>query len=114
MGSAMLPESSAVDSWVGLIDCESFYASCEAVFDPKLFGQAVVVLSNNDGCIVALNRLAKQLGMTMGTPWFKVRDRARAANVHARSSNYELYGSMSARVMQIIASFAPRAGGLFH
>lgn len=87
---------------IALVDCESFYASCERVFDPSLDGKAIVVLSNNDGCVVAMNREAKALGIAMGTPWFKVEGFARAHGVVARSSNYELYGSLSARVMHII------------
>lgn len=87
---------------IALVDCESFYASCERVFDPSLEGKAIVVLSNNDGCVVAMNREAKALGIAMGIPWFKVEGFARAHGVVERSSNYELYGSLSARVMQII------------
>jgi len=92
--------------WVALVDCESFYASCEAVFDPTLRGQPIVVLSNNDGCVIALNRLAKARGAKMGTPWFEAKAWCEVAGIHARSSNYELYGSLSARVMQIIAQFS--------
>jgi DNA polymerase V len=90
---------------IALIDCESFYASCERVFDPKLDGKAIVVLSNNDGCVVALNREAKALDIPMGIPWFKLEGYARAAGVVAKSSNYELYGSLSARVMEIIGRY---------
>lgn len=96
------------DTWLALIDCESFYASCEAVFDPQLQGKPIVVLSNNDGCVVALNRLAKQRGIVMGTPWFQISAWAQLSGIYARSSNYELYGSMSARVMQIIGKFAAK------
>lgn len=84
---------------IALVDCESFYASCERVFEPALEGKPIVVLSNNDGCVVALNMEAKALNIPMGIPWFKLKGYAAAAGVIARSSNYELYGSLSARVM---------------
>ncbi|WP_331270918.1 hypothetical protein [Leucobacter chromiiresistens] len=84
---------------IALVDCESFYASCERVFEPSLYGRPVVVLSNNDGCVVAMSREAKALQVEMGAPWFKIKDWAASAGVVARSSNYELYGSLSARVM---------------
>lgn len=87
---------------IALVDCESFYASCERVFDPSLDGKAIVVLSNNDGCVVAMNREAKAHGIAMGTPWFKLEGYAKLHGIVARSSNYELYGSLSARVMHII------------
>ena len=59
---------------IALVDCESFYASCERVFDPSLSGRPVVVLSNNDGCVVAMSREAKALQVEMGAPWFKIKD----------------------------------------
>lgn len=91
---------------VALVDCESFYASCERVFNPALNGKPIVVLSNNDGCVVALNREAKQAGVKMGTPWFQISAWATRAGVIAQSSNYELYGALSARVMEIIGRFS--------
>lgn len=91
---------------VGLADCNSFYASCEAIFDPKLRGVALCVLSNNDGAVVAMSKEAKALGIKMGTPWFKLKHWAKAHNVQARSSNYELYGSISRRVHDIVAGYA--------
>lgn len=97
--------SSVAERQIALIDCESFYASCERVFDPTLDGKPIVVLSNNDGCVVALNREAKALDIPMGIPWFKLEGYAKAAGVIARSSNYELYGSLSARVMEIIGRY---------
>lgn len=97
---------SSAHDWIALIDCESFYASCERVFDPKLEGKAIVVLSNNDGCVVALNREAKAHGVPMGVPWFKLKGYAAAAGIIAKSSNYELYGSLSTRVMEIIGRYA--------
>lgn len=90
-----------------LADANSFYASCEKVFDPSLEGRPVVVLSNNDGCVVARNREAKELGIANGTPWFKIRDRAIHDGVVARSSNYELYASLSRRMMAVMAQFLP-------
>ncbi len=88
-----------------LIDCNNFYASCERVFQPKLEGQPIVVLSNNDGCVVARSNEAKALGIGMGVPFFQIRDVIRQHNVHYFSSNYQLYGDMSARVMDVLASF---------
>lgn len=84
---------------IALVDCESFFASCERVFDPKLNGAPTCVLSNNDGCVVAMSLEAKALGIPMGLPWFKLKGFAAANGVIARSSNYELYGSLSNRVM---------------
>ena len=91
---------------IAIVDCESFYASCERVFDPALRGRPVVVLSNNDGCVVAMSAEAKALDIPMGTPWFKLEAFARARNVIPKSSNYELYSSLSARVMEIIGRYA--------
>lgn len=92
---------------VALVDCESFYASCERLFAPKLEGRPVVVLSNNDGCVVAATVEAKDLDpKIMGKPWFQIKDWARANGVTARSSNYELYGDLSSRVMEVIGRHA--------
>lgn len=90
-----------------LADANSFFASCERVFDPKLANKPVVVLSNNDGCVVARSAEAKQLGIKEGTPWFSIRDEAQHAGVVARSSNYELYASLSARMMSVMSRFMP-------
>ncbi|GAA4366759.1 Y-family DNA polymerase [Paeniglutamicibacter cryotolerans] len=87
------------------MDVNNFYVSCERVFDPSLEGRPVVVLSNNDGCVVARSQEAKDLGIETGTPWFKVKPSAAAWNLVARSSNYELYGDMSARVMEVVGRF---------
>lgn len=100
------PVPGAAPKLIALVDCESFFASCERVFHPELAARPIVVLSNNDGCIVALNKEAKAVGMKMGTPWFQVRHAAETAGVVARSSNYELYGSLSNRVMRIIGEFS--------
>lgn len=98
-----------MDSYA-LIDCNSFYCSCEQVFDARLAARAIVVLSNNDGCVIARTPEAKALGIQMGEPWFQVRERidVRRHRVVVRSSNYALYGSMSRRVMEVISTFAPR------
>lgn len=94
-------------SSIALVDCVSFYASAERVFDPSLRDVPVVVLSNNDGCVVAADPLAKQLDPEiMGKPWFKIEGWCKAKGVVARSSNYELYGSLSARVSSILGRFS--------
>ena len=99
--------SPQIERMVALVDCESFFASCERVFDPTLSGKPVVVLSNNDGCVVAMSSEAKkEHRIPMGTPWFKLKNYANAHGVIARSSNYELYGSLSNRVMEIIGRHA--------
>ncbi len=92
---------------LALADCNTFYASCEKAFKPELLSRPVVVLSNNDGCVIALCKLAKQLGITMGVPHFQVKELCRVHGVVACSSNYELYGDMSARVMETLVEFAP-------
>ena len=91
-----------------LADCNNFYASCERVFDPSLRGRALVVLSNNDGCVVARSEEAKALGIGMGEPAFRHRDLFRRHGVVVCSSNYTLYDDMSRRVMTTLARFAPR------
>lgn len=88
------------------IDINSCYASCERILDPSLKNRPVVVLSNNDGCLVALSAEAKAMGYRLGDPWFKVRDQALARGVVARSSNYELYGDISSRVMAVLREYA--------
>ena len=87
----------------GLCDCDSFFASCERVFRPELYGKPVVVLSNNDGCIVAMTKEAKSLGLTRGIPFFQAKDIIQQNNVTVFSSNYTLYGDISNRVMQILS-----------
>jgi len=93
---------------LALVDCNNFYVSCERVFRPDLRETPVVVLSNNDGCVVSRSNEAKALGIRMGQPWFEVRAQAEAQGVLALSSNYALYGDMSNRVMQILAREVPR------
>lgn len=93
---------------VALVDCNNFYASCERVFRPDLRTSPIVVLSNNDGCVVARSEEAKQLGIGMAVPVFKVIETIKKHNVSVFSSNYTLYGDMSARVMNTLSSLVPR------
>jgi DNA polymerase V len=92
---------------VALVDCNNFYASCEAEFQPKLRGLALVVLSNNDGCVVARSPQAKAAGIRMGEPVFKIKHLIQQQNIQVFSSNYALYGDMSQRVMITLAQFSP-------
>lgn len=92
---------------LALVDCNNFYVSCERVFNPRLEGVPVGVLSNNDGCFVARSQELKDLGVAMGTPLFQVRDLVKRHRVRVLSSNYSLYGDMSARVMECLSGFAP-------
>ncbi|MCC5832327.1 MAG: Y-family DNA polymerase [Chlamydiales bacterium] len=94
-------------SSIALVDCNNFYASCERVFNPKLRGRPLVVLSNNDGCIVARSSEAKALGIPMGAPYFQWADFMRARDVVVCSSNYALYGDLSYRVMRTLERFNP-------
>ncbi|HDC4505346.1 TPA: Y-family DNA polymerase [Enterobacter kobei] len=91
-----------------LVDVNSFYASCETVFRPDLWGKPVVVLSNNDGCVIARSAEAKKLGIKMGDPYFKCKDYFRQHGVVCFSSNYELYADMSNRVMTTLEEMSPR------
>jgi DNA polymerase V len=92
---------------IALIDVNNFYVSCERVFNPKLENKPVVVLSNNDGCAISRSNEAKELGIKMGTPWFKLKEFAKQENVTALSSNYTLYLDMSHRVMTLLSKFSP-------
>ncbi|PWC48142.1 hypothetical protein TSA6c_17050 [Azospirillum sp. TSA6c] len=92
---------------IALVDCNNFYVSCERVFRPDLEGVPVGVLSNNDGCFVARSAELKALGVTMGQPLFEVRDLVRRHNVRVLSSNYALYGDLSARVTDCLRGFTP-------
>jgi len=92
---------------IALIDGNNFYVSCERVFQPELEGKPVVVLSNNDGCVVARSAEVKALGVPMGMPWFKLKDLAKQHGIIAKSSNYTLYGDMSQRMHSVIAQFSP-------
>jgi DNA polymerase V len=91
---------------IAIIDGNNFYVSCERVFQPSLNAKPVVVLSNNDGCVVARSNEAKLLGIKMGTPIFQIKDLIDSANVKVFSSNYELYGDMSARMMSCLYNFS--------
>lgn len=92
-----------------LVDCNSFYCSCETVFHPATRRRPVVVLSNNDGCAIAFNRKAKAIGFgEMCEPYYQIKDRIREHNVAVFSSNYALYDDMSKRVMEILTEFSPK------
>ncbi|WP_298997480.1 Y-family DNA polymerase [uncultured Tenacibaculum sp.] len=90
-----------------LVDCNNFYASCERVFNPRLNHKPIVVLSNNDGCVIARSNEAKALGVPMGAPAFEYKKLFEANNVNVFSSNYALYGDMSSRVMNLLSEFTP-------
>ena len=92
---------------IALVDCNNFYVSCERMFNPRLEGKPVVVLSNNDGCAVARSNEVKSLGIKMGEPWFKMEKIAKQHGIIAYSSNYSLYGDLSARVMSVLSDFSP-------
>ncbi|MFC3562900.1 Y-family DNA polymerase [Pedobacter jamesrossensis] len=90
-----------------LADCNNFYASCHRLFEPQYNGVPVVVLSNNDGCVIARSNEAKACGIAMGAPFFKIRDEIKKHNIAVFSSHYTLYGDISARVMTNLARFTP-------
>ena len=92
---------------IALVDCNNFYASCERVFRPDLNGKPIVVLSNNDGCVIARSNEAKDAGIPMGAAAFKYRSVFEENKIHVFSSNYALYGDMSARVMNLLSLYAP-------
>ncbi len=94
-------------SQFALVDGNNFYVSCERVFNPRLEGKPVVVLSNNDGCAVARSAEVKALGVKMGAPWFQMKDLARKHGIIALSSNYELYADLSNRMMSVLSRFSP-------
>ena len=89
---------------MGVVDCNNFYVSCERVFRPDLRREPVVVLSNNDGCIIARSNEAKAMGITMGQPFFQVRHLVDQHKLHVFSANFALYGDMSRRVMSVVRS----------
>lgn len=91
----------------GLVDCNNFYASCERLFQPKFRRKPIVVLSNNDGCVIARSNEAKALGIEMGAPLFKIRPLVQRHGIALFSSNFPLYGDISARVMQVIGGMTP-------
>ena len=92
---------------IALVDCNSFYVSCERLFNPKIRNKPVVVLSNNDGCIIARSNEAKSLGIKMGEPYFKAKEIILKNKVYVFSSNYSLYGDLSRRVMRTLKRFNP-------
>lgn len=92
----------------GLLDCNNFFVSCQRVFRPDLKRRAVVVLSNNDGCVIARSNEVKALGIAMGAPYFQILDKIKRHNIEVFSSNFSLYGDMSHRVMQILEELCPR------
>ena len=96
---------SSLQKSIALVDCNNFYASCERIFNPKLIGKPIVVLSNNDGCIITRSSEAKKLGIKMGEPYFKVKKIIEKNKVKVFSSNYSLYGDISQRVMEILSHF---------
>ena len=103
-----IPENNAaLNRSFALVDCNNFYVSCERIFNPKLIGRPIVVLSNNDGCIITRSAEAKALGIKMGEPYFKAKKIIQKNNVKVFSSNYALYGDISQRVMETLSSFSP-------
>jgi DNA polymerase V len=90
---------------LALVDCNSFYVSCERLFNPRIRKKPVVVLSNNDGCIISRSNEAKALGIKMGEPYFKAKDIIIKNKVEVFSSNYSLYGDLSRRVMRTLKRF---------
>lgn len=96
-----------MDKAIALLDCNNFYASCERVFDASVKRKPIVVLSNNDGCVIARSEEAKEIGVTMGAPLFKVESLLDEHDAEIFSSNYALYGDMSGRVMNLLQSFTP-------
>jgi len=99
--------STGQNNWYFLIDCNQFFVSCEQLFNPKLLGKPTVVLSSNDGCVVSRSKEAKEIGIPMGAPLYQLEQLMKRYKVHALSSNFELYGDMSFRVMQVLSTFSP-------
>lgn len=92
---------------IGLVDANNFYVSCERAFDPKLKKIPVVVLSNNDGCVISRSQEAKDMGIGMGEPWFRLKAHAQIKGIRAISSNYPLYGDMSRRIYEVLRQYSP-------
>jgi len=92
---------------IALVDCNNFYVSCERLFQPRLEGRPVVVLSNNDGCVVSRSQEARDLGINMAAPWFRIEDIAKRHGIIALSSNYALYADISSRVMSLLSQYCP-------
>ena len=87
---------------IGLLDCNNFYVSCERLFNPKLLEKPVIILSNNDGCVISRSEEAKQIGVKMGEPFFKLKQFITDNNISVLSSNYSFYGDISNRIMNIL------------
>ena len=92
---------------IGLLDCNNFYVSCERLFNPKLLKRAVVVLSNNDGCVISRSNEAKKIGIKMGEPFFKIKRLVKNKSVLVLSSNYTFYADISNRIMSILKNDLP-------
>lgn len=92
---------------IALVDCNNFYVSCERLFRPDLEGKPVVILSNNDGCVVSRSQEVKDLGVLMAAPWFRLKDIAKKYDILALSSNYTLYADLSNRVMRLLSQYSP-------
>ena len=90
-----------------LVDCNNFYVSCERVFQPQFEKHPTIILSNNDGCIIARSNEVKQIGIPMGAPAFKYKKILKQKNVKIFSSNYPLYNDMSNRIMKILSAYSP-------
>ncbi|MEO8399707.1 MAG: Y-family DNA polymerase, partial [Ignavibacteriaceae bacterium] len=97
-----------MDEIYAIVDCNCFYVSCERIFNPKLKGKPVVVLSNNDGCIISRSDEAKALGIGMGAPFFEFEKLIKKNNVSVFSSNYSLYGDISGRIMNVLSQYTPK------
>jgi len=93
---------------IALVDCNSFYVSCERLFNTSIIKKPVIVLSSNDGCVISRSTEAKILGIKMGEPYFKVKKIVKKNNVKVFSSNYSLYGDISRRVMKTLKQFSPK------
>lgn len=98
--------SSTPSKYFVLVDCDNFYVSCERLFNPSLNKRAVIVLSNNDGCVVARSQEAKKLGIKMGEPFFQIKQLCERLKILVYSSNYSLYGDISQRIMRILGTMA--------
>ncbi len=92
---------------IALVDCNNFYVSCERLFQPGLEGKPVVVLSNNDGCVVSRSQEVRELGIKMAVPWFQLKQLAKRHGIIALSSNYALYADISGRVMRLLSQYGP-------
>ena len=93
---------------IALVDCNSFYVSCERLFNPSILNKPTIVLSSNDGCVISRSTEAKALGIKMGEPYFKVKKIIKKNNVKTFSTNFSLYGDISRRVMKTLNQFSPR------